>query len=222
MGVGLRQNLGKDSGPSIWSNLTKSTPNSVFQQQPKKQKGGMKKNATRQSQDDVKAKRRQSKYTRKDNSAAARKAYSRHDNDMEPDDLTDDVSPDILKEMKNRYFKANVAVSKEEAIEIEKTTKEQAGNDRWRNERKKRLTASKVGGILKMRTTTKRANKVKELLYSTFVGNNATRYGIEMEETARMEYAAHQQQNKCTGINATDCGLFVSLDNPWLALLQMA
>ncbi len=68
-----------------------------------------------------------------------------------------------------------------------------------------------------MRKTTKRANKVKELLYSTFRGNNATRYGMEMEETARMEYAAHQQQNKCTGINVTDCGLFVSLDNPWLA-----
>ncbi len=63
----------------------------------------------------------------------------------------------------------------------------------------------------------KRANKVKELLYSTFRGNNATRYGMEMEETARMEYAAHQQQNKCTGINVTDCGLFVSLDNAWLA-----
>ncbi len=39
-------------------------------------------------------------------------------------------------------------ISKEEAIEIENTTKEQAGNDRWRKERKKRLTASKV--ILKM------------------------------------------------------------------------
>ncbi len=53
------------------------------------------------------------------------------------------------------------------------------------NERKNRLTASKVGGILKMRATTKRANKVKVLLYSTLHGNNATRYGMEMEETAR-------------------------------------
>ena len=44
-------------------------------------------------------------------------------------------------------------------------------------ERRKRLTASNVGSIAKMRKTTKRSNKVKGLLYSSFRGNVATLYG---------------------------------------------
>ena len=168
----------------------------------------------RKSQHREKAKRRQSKHSQKDNSIAARKAYSRHDNLFEPDDLTDDVSPDTLKEIKIDYYKTNVVVSKEEAMEIENATRDQAGNNRWIKERKKWLTASKVGNILKMRKTTKRASKVKELLYSTFRGNNATRYGMEMKEIAHTEYTANQQQNKHSEINVTNCGLFVSVDNP--------
>ncbi len=63
MGAGLQLNLGKDWGPSIWSNLTKSTSNSVFSTTANKAKRRNQKNAARKSQDDVKAKRRQSKYT---------------------------------------------------------------------------------------------------------------------------------------------------------------
>ena len=33
-----------------------------------------------------------------------------------------------------------------------------------------------------MKETTKRSKKVKDLLYSTFRGNEATRFGSEMEE----------------------------------------
>ena len=165
----------------------------------------------------MKAKRHKSKYSHKDNSVAARKAYSRHDNEIEPDDVTDDVSPDILEEMKRNYFETNVALTKEEAMEIESATRDQAGNDQWRNERRKRITASKVGGIIKMRKATKRSSRVKELLYSTFRGNQATRYGMEMEETARIEYTTHQQQNKHPEVSVTNCGLFVSNDCPWLA-----
>lgn len=118
--------------------------------------------------------------------------------------------------MKKSFFEANIAVSKEEAAKIEAATRDQAGNEYWKQERKKRLTASRVGGISKMRKTTKRANKVKEFLYSTFRGNEATRYGMEMEEIARREYITHQQQNNLE-VSVTDCGLFVSLQNSWLA-----
>ena len=70
----------------------------------------------------MKEKRRKNKYKKKkDNSLAACRAY-RHDNQMEPDGVTDDVSPDILKEMKENYFKAQVAVTKQEAVAIEEAT----------------------------------------------------------------------------------------------------
>ena len=48
----------------------------------------------------------------------------------------------------------------------------------------KRMTASQVGGILKMKKTTRRSKKV-EILYSKFKGNCATMYGTNMEETSR-------------------------------------
>ncbi len=49
MGAGLQQNLGKDWGPSVWSNLTKSTPNSVFSTTAKEAKRRNEKNTARKS-----------------------------------------------------------------------------------------------------------------------------------------------------------------------------
>ena len=68
-----------------------------------------------------------------------------------------------------------------------------------------------------MKKTTKRSKKVKELLYSTFQGNESTRYGMEMEGTARTEYITHQQMNKHPDMSVTDSGLFISQENSWLA-----
>lgn len=47
-----------------------------------------------------------------------------------------------------------VVTTEEEAVEIELSTREQADNEQWMIERRKRLTASKVGCIAKMRKTT--------------------------------------------------------------------
>ena len=61
---------------------------------------------------------------------------------------------------------------REEAQTIEKKTRQQA---EWKYERRKRITASRVGGIVLV-------------LYSTFRGNEAneaTRYGSEKEEQGR-------------------------------------
>ena len=71
---------------------------------------------------------------------------------------------------------------------IERETRDQADNLKWLAERRQRLTASKVGGIAKMRKTTKTANKVKELLYSKFKGNKATDYGC-MKERETIRYS---------------------------------
>ena len=90
-------------------------------------------------------------------------------------------------------------------------------SEQWQDERRKRLTASRVGSIAKMRAKTKRNKKVNELLYSTFWGNEATRYGTEMEEKTRQEYTTHQQEMGHQGLAVDSAGLSVSLENPWLA-----
>lgn len=217
MGAGLQQNLGKEWGPTTWSKMTNSPPNDIFTMTAKHSAEKKEKDKTRKSREDVKAKRRQMKYTRKDNSLAARKAYNRHDNKIEPDDMADDISPDILNEMKKSYYKTQIVVTKDEAIKIERATRDQVESEHWKDERMKRLTASKVGSIAKMKKSTKRGTKVNELLYRTFQGNEATRYGMLMEDTARTDYITYQRKNKNTEVFVTDCGLFISLDNPWLA-----
>ena len=50
---------------------------------------------------------------------------------------------------------------------------DQAASDSWRDEQMKRITASVAGSIAKMRKTTNRSGKVKEI-YSTFQGSKAT------------------------------------------------
>ena len=68
-----------------------------------------------------------------------------------------------------------------------------------------------------MRAKTKRSNKVKEMLYTTFKGNKATTYGSEKEAITRLEYITHQRWNNHPNLTVEDCGLFVAEDNNWLA-----
>lgn len=68
-----------------------------------------------------------------------------------------------------------------------------------------------------MRASTKRSNKVQQLLYGTFRGNTATRYGAENEETTRQRYVTHMKQNGHPNLIVQPCGLFISLETPWLA-----
>ncbi len=79
---------------------------------------------------------------------------------------------------------------------MEEATRDQAGSDLWKKKRLKRIIASKVGSIVKMKKTTKRSSKVKEILYHTVCGNQATRYGILTEDVARMDYIANQKEKK--------------------------
>jgi len=51
-----------------------------------------------------------------------------------------------------------------------------------------RLTASVFGKICKLRKTTSRAKTIEALLYGTFQGNLATKYGVEHEEVAKEQY----------------------------------
>ncbi len=100
---------------------------------------------------------------------------------------------------------------------IQEQTKDQANSSTWIGERRNRLTASTAGSIVKMRATTKKGKKVENLLYSKFKGNTATYYGQVLEERAKKEYQTFQLQHGHLGLKVECCGLFVSLENPWLA-----
>ena len=91
------------------------------------------------------------------------------------------------------YYKANVLVSPAKVLEIEAATRSQGSADElasnlWMTERRKRITSSVCGQIAKRRSTTKVANLVKILLYTSFKGNDATKWGISQEQDTQRAY----------------------------------
>ena len=174
------------------------------------------KDRKRKSTERAKQKRRQNKYARIDNSHQAKKAHVHQDDNVRPEEVVEDVSPEYLEELKMGYYETKVMVSEEEACAIERDTREQYGSELWKMERKMRITASAVGSIAKMRQTTKRGKKVESILYSTFKGTVATRYGTEMESEARKDYI-HYQTRRGHAVQTSRTGLVISVDNPWLA-----
>ena len=141
--------------------MTSSSPNKIFTNTAthsvKQSVNDKKRKATKQSQE----KRRRSKYARLDDTTAARRAYSRHDGGIAPDQVTEDISPYSLEGLKSSFYQTKVVITREDAHKIEQQTRNQEDNEYWKCERRKKLTASTVGGIAKMKETTKRSKNVK-------------------------------------------------------------
>ena len=90
------------------------------------------------------------------------------------------------------YYLANVKVSVEKYEELKLRTTGQGKCDNslqvWSAERRKQVTASNVAKIAKRRPTTKVSSTVKQLLYTKFEGNTATRWGILQEESTNIKF----------------------------------
>ena len=207
MGAGLRHNMGDQWSLQAWKEMTNSSPNKVFTGTTENSAVTLNKDRKRKATTEAKESRR-SKLD--DNSATARRAYCRHDDGISPEEVIDDVSPEHLEELKSTFFQTKVVVTRETARELEYLTRNQVDSDQSKIEQRKRITASNVGGIAKMRTKTKRSKKVHELLYSTFKGNKATIYGLEKEATARQDYITHQQQNNHPNLSVQDWNIHIS------------
>ena len=104
--------------------------------------------------------------------------------------MYDDVSLEHLEKMKNDYYETHIAVDTPKIEEIElhmrsqSTSMDSNTEQLWYAERRKRITASRVAGIAKMRKSTKTSNKVKEMVYTKFRGNAHTLYGVINESTS--------------------------------------
>ena len=217
MGAGLQLNLGHDWGPQAFSDMTESEVNPVYQNVAEKSKQKIANDRKRKSTPEAKERRRKSKYSKEDNSVSALKAYNRRDGGIEPEEVMEDISPETLEDLKTSFYSTKVTVTEEEAQNIAANTAAQGQSEEWAKERRKRLTASVVGGILKMKSVTKKSKKVESLLYSKFHGNRATMYGIEKVTEARNDYVKYQQNNGHPCLKTERVGLVVSTKTPWLA-----
>lgn len=98
-----------------------------------------------------------------------------------------------------RHIKKN----EQEIDDIENTTRGQSSNVHWKKERQKRITASNFGRICRARTDKSKINIVKSLLYPSFRGSAATRWGADHEEIALSKFSEE------TGIKIRQCGFFI-------------
>ena len=150
MGAGIQHNLGKEWGPSLWKQMTRSSPCKVYSDAMQRSAKKYSKDKERKAKDEVKQQRRIKKYSKKDDSTQARQAYSRHDGGISPNEVNKDISPEHLDELKQGFYQTKVVVTPREVTQIEDDTCQQAGCPEWLIERRKRITASMVGGIAKM------------------------------------------------------------------------
>ena len=71
----------------------------------------------------------------------------------------------------------SLSVSKQDIQRIAQETIGQSNSLRWHDERAKRITASTFGKICKQREATHCQNLIKQILYSSFLGNKSTTWG---------------------------------------------
>lgn len=107
-----------------------------------------------------------------------------------------------------KFYKENIQISQEKAMQIAQVTKEQAGSKDWFRERKVRVTASRAKRILSAR---KPETRHKYFFDGPPPDIPSLCYGKEQEPLARAKYEAVSRNF------VTQIGLVVSTNHCWLA-----
>ncbi|XP_025190913.1 uncharacterized protein LOC112591340 [Melanaphis sacchari] len=102
------------------------------------------------------------------------------------DELVDDLTPAEFKIRKDNFLNELKTTNREK---LENETKDQSKSQLWYSERKKRITASNIGKICKMRQHTSCKKIVYDLLYSCInIKIKAIEYGRVMEIEAKKKF----------------------------------
>ena len=147
---------------------------------------------------------------------------SRYDGGPNATDVPMSIPADELKDLMVTYYTTHIAVNGNTAKIIELETAEQCHDEvashKWKARRRERIT-SNAGTIAKQRATTPVKCLVHQLLYTSFHGNIATKWGLSQEEASCDSYLKWLKFEK-KSLQATvnmKCGLIVSTTHPWLA-----
>ena len=114
------------------------------------------------------------------------------------------------------WYGQNVVVSPDAAEAIHQATQTQSNSDRWRDERKKRITASVAHVVAHRRDTTDPSKLVQRIVERPSFTSEATDWGIQHEACGRSTYIATKHKEG-RSVTVEPCGLIVSVAEPWLA-----
>ena len=131
-------------------------------------------------------------------------------------DIEADLAPEEMNKRMELFIQNTVNIASKEKLKVKQQTKDQSQSKLWKEERKKRLTTSNFGCVMKRNQKLKMAPLVKNILYSDFHGNKFTRLGIEKEDITIKEYISYKKEQK-DNVKVERMGLVIGEDFPFLA-----
>ncbi|KAJ8313214.1 hypothetical protein KUTeg_009233 [Tegillarca granosa] len=210
----LRMNLGPKWSPAVWEKCTSSTAGRLFHQLYERHEKKL--SSCKESKKTEESKRKRWKRKHEANKESTSKKAKR---EYGPDvlDSVPDILPTVLDQKKQNFLQKHVNLTPDKLKIIEKGTRQQNQSSVWQNERRKRLTSSNFGAIIKKDPSKPVKKLVHRLLYGNFKGNTYTRKGLQEEAMTVIEYQNHQKTNLNKIVRHHPTGLFISPEHPFLA-----
>ena len=214
LGAGLRKNLGAQWSPFVWEQKAGQAATKPFWKWSKHVEKIQARSKKSRAKPDVKARalERKGVVCRQGSSKKARKHYGEESIQAAPD-----ISSSTLADAIKTYEEQHVCVNNDQRVAIAKETLLQSLCGRWHEERKRRITASRVGEIIRRKVSIKVEPLVHRYLYPIFKGSKATRHGNKNEDLAIGEYVARHNNSSSVAIEVVKTGLYIHLSKSWLA-----
>ena len=182
---GLRFNNGPKWSPIVWEKTTGTAAGESYHNEYQKRETNILTNNKSKCKPENKLKRwkRKIKAVTDANNKKGKMEYGPNARDVEAD-----LAPEEMNKRIELFIQNTVNIASKEKLKVEQQTKDQSQSKLWKEERKKRLTTSNFGCVMKRNPKLKVAPLVKNILYSDFHGNKFTRLGIEKEDITIKEY----------------------------------
>lgn len=150
---------------------------------------------------------RAKKYSRKNNILAFSKG---EDQNYGENCTREDITPEIMEKEKSTFVN-NLKKTEEERQHIERETILQSASSEWLELRRKLLTASNFGRVIKRRSDVSCRNLVKDLLYKDCISHvTSIKHGRDNEKIAI------EQLSRQNNIKIEQCGIFLDEKLPYL------
>ncbi|CAG2247842.1 unnamed protein product [Mytilus edulis] len=208
----LRFNIGPNWSPNVWAQTTETTSGLYFDKLYKQREQCIDNNKSKDKKKNKERRwKRKMSSLKESNSNKAKQHYGNES--IQPES---DISENELTKLKYKFLQNNIEITTSEIIQNEKDTKSQVCSEKWKNERKKRQTASNFGNVFKRKPSIKVTPLVLQLLYSNFKGNKATRIGLREERITIQEYINIKAKDNIE-IKVEPCGLIIDKKFKYLA-----
>ena len=209
----LRFIEGPQWSTKVWEKVTATKAGDSFTKLYKQRDTCLQNNTKSKEKEESKARRwkRKMKSCSQASSKRARLEYG-----SEALDVTPDLSTDQLEQKMNTYMKTEIDLNEIAIKGIEEKTRDQSKSKLWTQERKKRLTSSNFGSVIKRKANIKVTPIVRSFLYKQFRGNKSTRIGLEKENICINEYI-QTKRGENVNVEVQNVGLVIDNENKYLA-----